>query len=282
MVPGDATETTFSLSYRSKYPIPTFGKIDTSSSTLIRLRTRLHLPEAGSSPTRGSVVASLLERQVLPRLNYFISYLKFSVESDSTLPSEAVALLTSEVRNVGLADLVYAEVIVDGKLAGRHWSSSVLVAGDQRGSALPVPRVVKGQGSPPKEWSVLSRAGDLVNHGYHLEGFVVGYALLDEKVQEFLKARLGRNELIIDTNRFQQFWGPLMLKATNSSPLENDNLRSDIEWINKKRNFIMHAGEGCTVEDAQRALNLVFELLRFLGNAGAGYVLPRMLHFRQS
>ena len=282
VVPGDETATTFTLYYRSKLPIPTFRKLDTSSCTIVRLQTRLPRPRESAAPITDAVVPGkdLLERTVLHRLNHFITYLKFSIESDPRLSPETVALVASELRCVGLADIVYAEMVLGRSLVSRHWSSSLLFAGDQSGSRMPTPRIVEGHERPPKVWSVMTRAVDLVNHGYYLEGFVVGYALLDEKVQEFLRARLELKDLILDKNRFQHLWGPLMIQATKSSPLEDDFLRTEIEWINRKRNFIMHAGDDCTMADARRALQLVHTLLRFLNNAGAGFVLPKRLHFR--
>lgn len=272
-IPGDNHDTTFSLSYRTRFPMPSSRALDTSSYTLIKLQTHTSSESLLGEPRR------VVDQVILPKLNHFISYLKFSVECYPNLPEEFIPLSVGVFRNVGLADLPYVELAVDGRVIFRLASSSSWHSGDVRGSALPAPRKVEKFDAPPKEWNVFTRAVDLVNHGYYLEGFVVAYSLVDDKVQEFLGSRLPGKSLVLDANRFQQFWGPLMEQAVRRTPLSDPILAQEVNWLNSKRNRVMHAGEECTGEDAQRGLVVVHKLLSFLNRAGAGYVLPKRPYF---
>ena len=145
--------------------------------------------------------------------------------------------------------------------------------------SLPAPLDLKGK-IPPQEWSVLVRAVDLVNRGYFLEGFVVGFALLDAKLQEFIEANIPKARLRkIEGDRLVTFVGPLTKSILFASPLDDPAVSDDLAWLNRTRNEIMHAGRTCNRDEALRGLRVVLELLRFYRDKGSHYILPEQLDF---
>lgn len=212
---------------------------------------------------------------ILPKLNYFLLHLK---------KSKPKALETGVIRNVGEIDLLYYNLIYNGVIIIARGISTIFASLGAELSSVNV----NISAALPKEWTILTRAVDLINHGYFLEAFVVGYALLDDMVQEFIKVRLPHlnpnesDQLLrnIKDDRLRMFLGPLMRLAVKVSPFDNDaTLKGDVEWLNKKRNKIMHSGQDCVRLEAQRGLQIILNILKFLSEKGGNYILPENLEF---
>ena len=280
-IPPDSWDTEFGLSYARKYPATSSHSISTSICTIVNIETQIQ-SEADQAEFRKWLEGNLhhvMRNEIIPRLNQFLLSLKFTVQmAPDELPNTFV---TGVIRSVGLIDLVLARIEFQGKpLASSISSSTFWQSG--RGFApksLPAPLDLKGK-IPPQEWSVLVRAVDLVNRGYFLEGFVVGFALLDAKLQEFIEANIPKARLRkIEGDRLVTFVGPLTKSILFASPLDDPAVSDDLAWLNRTRNEIMHAGRTCNRDEALRGLRVVLELLRFYRDKGSHYILPEQLDF---
>jgi hypothetical protein len=138
-----------------------------------------------------------------------------------------------------------------------------------------------------KEWIAVTRAVDLVNHGYYEEALLVSFALLDALAQDFLKEHLPnlcKEEAVslirrVESGRLNTFLGPLMRICLGVSPLDDSECRKDLLWLNRKRNAIVHQGEDCSRVESQRGVAVVWRFLRYLSEKGANYSLPPNLEF---
>src|SRR5262249_6151921 len=63
------------------------------------------------------------------------------------------------------------------------------------------------------------------------------------------------------------------------SPLHDSALAAELKWLNRTRNDIMHAGQTCSLQTAQRGVKAVLSVLRSLNSCGASYLLPIDLPF---
>jgi len=87
----------------------------------------------------------------------------------------------------------------------------------------------------------------------------------------------------IERFRLKTFLGPLLKLVIGVSAFDEiKSLKKDIEFLNEKRNSILHAGQDCTRQESQRGLRIVLEILKFLSEKGGGYTLPDELGFWSS
>ncbi len=206
-------------------------------------------------------------------INAFILRLKYSF---SDTQSYMIRL-----RNIGILDLTMHNLIIGER--GIYFRTNLQMAGQDRlskelidKSNFKIENVVK------REWILLTRAADLINIGFIDEGLIVCFALLDYEVQNFVRQGLtmltsDETELVlrgIDKNRLQIYLGPLMKIIKNSSPLDDKEIKTDLKWLNSKRNEIMHNGASCTSTESVRALNIVIKILTSLNNLGNNLELP--------
>ena len=280
-LPGDAWETAFRLYYQETIPRgpqdPIFS-VNTSFCTFIKVKTALRRGQGINQAFLWARdhPAQVLSDHVLPRVNHLLLHLKHA-------KPEAIA--TSAIRTVGDVDLVYCHLSFEGKSILSRGTSTFFAGGDFLTKPFSVHPDISNE--LPKEWTILTQAVDLVNHGHFLEGLVVGFALLDDLAQAFLETRLpniGRNDASallrqIETARLKTYLGTLARMACGQSPLDDQKLATELEWLNRKRNKVMHAGETCTREEAQRALTAALDLLNALNNLGAEFHLPSGLGF---
>ena len=206
-------------------------------------------------------------------INAFILRLKYSF---SDTQSYMIRL-----RNIGILDLTIHNLIIGER--GVYFRTNLQMSGQDRlskelidKSDFKIENVVK------REWILLTRAADLINIGFIDEGLIVCFALLDYEVQNFVRQGLSmltsdETELVlrgIDKNRLQIYLGPLMKIIKNSSPLDDQEIKTDLKWLNSKRNEIMHNGASCTSTESIRALNIVIKILTSLNNLGNNLELP--------
>lgn len=279
----DKWKTKFLLTYPPILTLTPTLHINTELCTLVRIET-CHLfsgneEEAKKWFQKNSI--KVFSNYLLPRLNYFLLRLKYAKPD---------VFHTGVIRNVGEIDILFWNLIYEEEAIHSRGSSTLFASVSQQAennpyykfsSDLNIDRTIA------KEWSVLTRSVDLVNHGYFLEAFVVAFALLDEMVQEFVITKLPLDnkeakELLrkIEKERLKTYLGTMTRLAIGESPLDNDSLNTDLTWINEKRNKIMHRGEECNCEDAQRGLKIVLNILKYCKDKGnTDYCLPEKLEF---
>lgn len=277
-LPSSEFKATISMSYLDYIELGHGFRVDTKLCTSFVITTTLPfaagLVEAKTWVTNnGSLV---LNERILPVLNHFLLHLKY-VEPDP--------FHTAVVRNVGELDLVYYNIGVDGESRYARGTSTIF-SGKLPESRTVIDRMEISR-SLPKEWVILLRSVDLVNHGYYMEGLVIAFSLLDAMAQDFVKDRLPNissdeaRQLLkrIQTSRLYVFLGSLTRIAIGKSPLDETPMAEEIRWLNDKRNAIMHQGEDCSHEEAQRGITAVHETLSRLSNSGGNFVLPEQLPF---
>jgi|SRR5215216_329363 len=272
----DTWETTFTLGYQQRLDIATLS-IDVSLCTIVNTETCMPFngsQEQAKNWARNNT-ASIVNDRILPRLNSFLLQIKHSAPEP---------LKTGVIRNVGDIDLVFSNLSLEEEVIFSRGSPTLFA-----GTAPSSDSELQINVSDPlrREWSVLTRAVDLVNHGYFLEAFVVGFSLLDDLTQEFLRARMPHvssdeaSTLLrgIESARLRTYLGPLMRISTGESPFDDERLSAEFSWLNDKRNKLIHTGEGCTRREAKRGLQTVFDILSFLNDKGGDYSLPTDLKF---
>ncbi len=281
----DTEPTTFNVSYSQTLTLPPSFILNSSSWTQILMSTTFpypsELPEPDAiwfmSHTNG---VNILDTIVLPRLNEFL--LRIRRATDNRFGTEVL-------RSVGALDLVIGGLQFRGQGVFARSSATMLEMlrgpngwdGTVDTEALSTP--------VPSEWATLVRATDLVNHGYLLEGFVIAFALLDALLQDFVRSKLiaqgleedAAGDLMrsIENDRLRRYLDLLLPLTGIRSPLDDPALKKELRWLNRTRNDVMHAGRSCTIQEAQRGLDAVLQVLRALNALGAPYVLPTTLPF---
>ena len=276
-IPPDTWETAFTLYYQRTLDIDTISA-DISLCTIVNTET--YMPFIGSQEQAKNWAREnttrIVNDRILPRLNSFLLHIKHSAPEP---------LKTGVIRNVGDIDLVLISLSMEEEVIFSR-GSPIFFAGTMAPST-DLELQINVSDPLPREWSVLTRAVDLVNHGYFLEAFVVGFALLDDLTQEFLRARMPHvssdeaSTLLrgIESSRLRTYLGPLIRISTGESPLDDEQLSAEFRWLNHKRNNLIHSGEGCTHREAKRGLQTVFDILSFLNDKGGDYSLPTDLKF---
>jgi len=284
-------ETEITLGHSQFFPV-SLGRdqIDASLCTVAVVETYVEFDgdrESAKTWARNHCHAIVADT-ILPRVNEFVLQLKYLYPK---------AILTGTMRNVGDIDLVYSYLYFEddnihcrSSPALSSWHGApvpgLLLGGDE-----PLPGPGQDRAVPfrelSKEWVAVTRAVDLVNHGYFEEAVLVSFALLDALVQDFLKVRLpnlseGEAATVIarvGSSRLNTFLGPLMRVCTGASPLDENAGQAELAWLNKKRNAIVHNGDPCSRIESQRGVAMVWRLLRYLNEKGATYRLPPNLEF---
>lgn len=281
ILPGDRWPTVFVISYRD-----TFDLVPQQAGRyVVPVRTCTFLGIRTSFPFNGTDheflewlqhhAHEVMADHVLPRLNAFLLSVK---------RAHPDAFRTSVLRNIGDVDLMFSNLVFGNDVVLSRGSSTFFAgmgsAASMKVNDLPLDEEVG------EEWKVMTRAVDLVNHGYYLEGLTVAFALLDAQAQEFLTAHLPNlthaeaHNLLrkIETERLATYFGSLMLVAIGES-LTTAGRGRELSWLNQKRNRIMHGAEDCSRRDAQRGLRICFWMLWELAAAGAELDLPDHLSF---
>jgi len=220
----------------------------------------------------------IMADDVLPKLNHFFYLVKKQIPG---------TFYTGVLRNLGELTLPFCNLSLNGE---PMWARGISTVFAELGAKLH-PVNVNISNSLAKEWLLITRAVDLHNQGYHIEAFIVGFSLFDDMVQEFIKSRLpnlepkeaGKLLRKIERFRLKTFLGPLLKLVIGVSAFDEiKSLKKDIEFLNEKRNSILHAGQDCTRQESQRGLRIVLEILKFLSEKGGGYTLPDELGFWSS
>lgn len=284
----DAWDSKIKITYQEFFDGPRI--INTTLCTITHVSTFMKIQgdEQSVKSWARNNAAAIVADTILPRLNYYFLKLKRAYPK---------AILTGCLRNFGDSDLIYSTLLLQGEVILTRGSPtfpgglgipppSFLIEGRER----PDGPVVVNPNSPgpiSKEWTAITRAVDLVNHGYFSEALLVGFALLDAMAQDFVKDRipnLGKEDARwllrnMRGQRLETFLGPLLRVCINASPLDDKKMKSEIAWLNNKRNAIIHSGEQCLRGEAQRGLRTILQILGYLSEKGANYFLPQSLEF---
>lgn len=274
-IPGDTFDTNLKLSYKDNILFPPSNvKICTNLCSIITVVT--FFKPSKKQPInykRPTIIHEgwmyLINEYILPKVNWFL----YIIKKNHPNPS-----VTGVLRHIGEIDLVVYNLKCEGTNIVRGTSTFMSSQGVQI-------EITDTDISLNifNEWRILTRSVDLINHGYYIEAFLVAFALLDDKIQEFLSERFPNitkkeaKKLLrkIERQRLVVFLDSLMKIVTKSSTFDAiSNLQKDIEWFNDKRNTIMHSGGGCTRQDCKRAMNITLAVLKFLNSQGAKYQLP--------
>ncbi|HEV2498889.1 MAG TPA: hypothetical protein VGY31_04825 [Terriglobia bacterium] len=285
----DEWESKIVLTYAQRTQVLT-GVIDTTLCTIASVSTSLKLDgdkEHARKWARNNA-AAIFADTILPKLNYLFLQLKWR---------HPQVILTGKLRSVGDIDVIFLTLFFEGEAMLARSSSSLnaaygppapsfLMEGRSHpdGPAITDPNL---PGPLSKEWIALTRAVDLVNHGYFAEAILVAFALLDAIVQDFVKARLPNldpseaRRLLrkMGSQRLETLLGPLLRICVNASPLDDEQMKAEIAWLNEKRNAIIHSGKQCLRGEAQRGLRTIWQILKYLAEKGANYSLPYNLEF---
>ena len=288
---GDDWNTEITLYHSQFFLIPVApGRVDTSLSTITEISTGLPFQDDREVAKKWAMnhSADIIADRILPRLNDFLLRVKHAYPNP---------LQTGTMRSLGDIDLLFSRLFFEGEIiAARSGSAFLSFLGITVPPALlPGQNLTTGRGiadavlsrEPSKEWVAITRAVDLVNHGYFPEALVVGFALLDALAEEFVKGRLPNlapkdADALVATiahDRLKTFLGPLMRLCLGESPLDDKETEGDLVWLNRKRNAIVHRGDSCSRKESQRGLTVAWRLLMYLSENGASYSLPSRLEF---
>lgn len=279
-IPNERQETSFKLYYEEQIDLGDVShKYNTRSYSLVRIKKL----QKFDGSVREAIEWGKREHQrivsenIIPSINYFFTLIKYNQPS---------VFYTGTMRSIGMIDLVYYNLLVEHDAVFARGTSNFFSSfGGVEKQTLTDDTVIKDD--PPKEWTILTRSVDLINHGYVLEGFVIAFALLDDLTQEFFKnniPNLGRDKSEdflrrIETQRLRTYFGPLSCIVIGKSILDEQFQAERLSWLNDKRNKIMHRGEEINFKEARKGLEIICDFITFLNENGAGYILPDKLEF---
>ncbi len=163
------------------------------------------------------------------------------------------------VRNVGIADSLFHACFVDGvqtpdlNMRLRHETWDIVVGNEDphNTTALAIPHI-KGDTNPVSKKFV--RCFELTEHGYYTEALVVGFSILDDRIQLMLKDILDLSGIIDDREkndflrsikerRLETYLGPILKLLHGNSIYEMWEYAADaLSWLNTERNRAMHGG----------------------------------------
>jgi hypothetical protein len=226
----------------------------------------------------------IIESNILPKINHFFYHIKYQKPD---------LLSTGVIRAIGPIDLLFVNLIFDGEVIYSRVISTFISA------IKPIPKVkVAGPLEPflvrvdlseelPKEWLILTRARDLVNHGYYIESLIIGYSLLEECTKKFFLENipnLNADEAekflqMIEKRRLEAYLGCITKLCFGRSLLGDKTFKTDLKWLVKKRNGIIHEGNDCNLEDAKRGLKIVHTILGKLNEYDMIFKIPADLEF---
>jgi len=290
VLPGHAWETEINIIEdiinKELTPLSSYlCNLDLSKCTVFLIKTFLQYQGNKESAKKyvSENSASIMSDNILYILNHFIMILKFQNPNIAN---------TGVYRNFGDLDVILSNIQFENiplniRSNPSFWHSIKNLSIYPKNPTIFSDEVVSLDLSQkiPKEWAILTRSTDLINHGYYSESFLVAFALLDETVQSFVTKKLPNlteeeaSKLLrtIATSRMATYLGPLFKICFNESPLDTARYKQGLDFINTKRNAIIHNGEYCSRNDAIRGLNTILDFMKYLGDKGGNYLLPEEL-----
>lgn len=262
---------TLQISPENKFDIiPGIKSIDTSHMLIVKLT--MHITHAGdkASLTKRCQSDKLLW-EILGYLNTILFIAKFNDGNTKN---------TKEIRSVGIIDLLFYQLVVDGETQAMQGNSSFYAENQSLQTSLPHKTSV-----PSNEWYTLVRASELVERGYNSEGLLIAFSLLDSSVQDHLKKKMATlssdesGDLLskVGYDRLRIYLGSFHKALTGVSIIEKGQLAGELKWLNNTRNDAIHNGMNCERSDAIKGINLIIKIMHLLNEFGAEYKLPGAL-----
>jgi hypothetical protein len=215
----------------------------------------------------------MLSEQFVQVINELLMEIKYATNNHRSV---------EQITNIGFRNLVFCAIQCPS-----HWSlcvTSVVGIKDQLHTDEHTPLYInpKQLMRVPPEAQSIQRACDLTNIGYHAEAFVVIFALLDDRTQEFVKSKMQNltekeQDMLVKSmgnNRLERLLKLLLRLITGMSPLDNRDMDKSLEWINTKRNKIVHSGAACSKQEAIKSIQTVIDFMRYFNENGASYTIP--------
>lgn len=269
----DPWSTSLVLTRQNVLPLGPGFSINTEHRTVAKLETRKHFDGSLQAFKEWAATRQPVDRccdWLMLRMNATLVAIKYAYYGMGASP----------IRPVGYSDLIFYNVVVDGEVIFSRGNVSTFPHVDEL-AARSIPKQVAN------EWRLLVRAVDLGNHGFFAEGLIVAVALLDDITQRFVRLKMTgitaeqQEDLLrtIERKRLKTYLGPLLKVLTGLAPLEDGSLASDLDWLNKKRNDVMHNGDACEYVDACRGLRITLKFLEYFRSHGMALDLPSELHF---
>lgn len=270
-------ETIFTFSLQETFITETFGTVISKEElryqSIAKIETKLPYKGDKEAAKKHAQIRNPVDHvtpNLIEKLNYFLYLTRYSGRELSSLQN---------VRNVGLLDLSFYCINFEGETIFSRGNLS------RPGKRNQSPELKQIEQDIPKEWSLISKSQDLVNHGFPSEGLLVAFALLDYQAQQFIEIKMGslspkeKDKILrgIEQNRLNIYLGPLCKLLIGKSILDDEEMAKKLSWINKKRNDIMHNGDYCNSKDAERGLNIILEFLKYLSSNGLKMELPDKL-----
>jgi len=269
----DYWNTSLILTPQDVLPLGAGFSINTEHRTVAALETRRHFDGTLQEFKHWAAIRQPVDRccdWLMHRLNTMLVGIKYAYEGTHASP----------IRPVGYSDLIFYNVVVEGEVIfSRGGVSTFGPAGSPPARAIPK--------QVANEWRLLVRAVDLVNHGFFAEGLIVAVAMLDDVTQQFVRLKMSgitsvqQEELLrtIERKRLKTYLGPLLKVLTGLAPLDDQELAGELDWLNRKRNDVMHNGDACEYVDACRGLGVTLKFLEYFRTNGMTLDLPSELHF---
>ncbi|PVX48806.1 hypothetical protein C7377_1892 [Balneicella halophila] len=247
-----------------------FGKtsVKLDFNCILELRTYENVEEEDSKiEIKNQITIKLLEK-----INFIIDLIRFS------LPKNDWGVF---LRNIGISDLLYYTISVEGKEVVK---STRVTHEFQKSEKFKIESL---KTDIPFEWNTLTKALDLIEHGYYNEGLITGFSLLDYCVQKFLKEKMPnltekeKDELLrkIERQRLKIYLGTF-LKLLIGESIANQNKKLDeLEKLNNLRNKVIHQGKQTNYKTSINGLKSIHSIISFLNSVGADYKIPNKVIF---
>lgn len=295
--PGDDSDTHIKIFYLEKFHLgielgqevrvfvgevkvtkPRKNVLDTSICTLFEVTTQIQseLEREEFRKWINSQSLKIISDDLIPKINHLIDWIKFEKPD---------VHYTGVFRRIGTIDLLYVNLLFEEKIIHSRVNSTFLTGLEFNIEPYMVNLNLSKE--LPREWLILSRAVDLVNHGFELEGFIVAFSLLDDFTTKYISENLPNlqqseaRKLLrkIEEERLITYLGTFFRIIHGCSPIDETADQEDLKWLNEKRNKMLHQGVVCSREDAIKGLNIVFNILLKINEKNGGFILPKKLEF---
>lgn len=260
--------------------------LQTKICTIIEIQTELihGLEKEEAKEWTRNNQNKIIEGIILPKVNHFFNHLKHQRPDP---------VLTGVIRTIGTIDLLFINLSFENEVIYSRGISTLV-------SAIIFPSQLKFAGSVgpfsadldlsinlPKEWLILTRATDLINHGYYVESIIIGYSLLEECANRFLLQNIpnlnseeaGKFLQMIERRRLKAYFGCITKLCFGTAIIEDKSLKEDLKWLVEKRNGIIHQGNECSKNDAKRGLEIVHSIMKKMNNYRETFSIPDSLAF---
>lgn len=251
--------------------------------SLIELDRKVNIFPTKQNPhdwSRTSEGRDFYESRFIFYINYFLNNILYL--SDKSNPAHH---LLKNVKPIGTEDILYIRFKVNGMTVAGQGNSLLRLLSLRFKDDTFWPRnkkITRQFKDIPSEAKLILRAWSLINYGYYQEAILIAFSVLDAKIQDLIKKRIGLLGLINDNEINEYLRGiyqrrlDFMLNFVLAC-LDRHSVREldpalfkKLEKLNNKRNRIIHKGEEADKAEAIGALETVIRLLVYLNEKHNG------------